>query len=357
MTQPRISKLRESLRQEGLDALIVSSIHNIRYLTSFSGSNALCVVKQKEADFLTDGRYAEQARDEVSRRFKRTITALGLYEGIAKQRLLHGCKKVGFESHYVSYAQYRTIKKLCPSVSFVPTMDLVERLALLKDVGEIASIQKAVDISDKVFGEVLSMIKPGMEERTVAAEISYLHKHFGAEGDSFETIVASGSRGSLPHARASSKRIQKGEMVTLDFGCVVNGYNSDITRTLAVGRASRRAREIHRVVLDAQTCAIDAARGGMSARELDAVARTQISRAGFGKYFIHSLGHGLGLHVHERPRISSLSKEHLQAGNVITIEPGVYIPNFGGVRIEDDILLTETGCRVLNSAPKELLIV
>lgn len=345
------------MRQEGLDALIVSSLHNVRYLTSFSGSNALCVVKQKDATFLTDGRYAEQSVDEVSRIFKLTITALGLYEGLAKQKLLHGCRRIGFESHYVSYAQYRTMKKLCPSFSFVPTTDVVERLAVLKDAEEIAAIQKAVDISDKVFGKVLAMIKPGMEERTVAAEISYLHKHFGAEGDSFETIVASGPRGSLPHARASSKRIRKGEMVTLDFGCVVDGYNSDITRTIAVGRASRRAREIYKVVLDAQSGAIDAARGGMSARELDAVARTQITRAGYGKYFIHSLGHGLGLHVHERPRISSLSKEHLQAGSVITIEPGVYIPDFGGVRIEDDILLTETGCRVLNSAPKELLIV
>ncbi len=345
------------MRQEGLDALIVSSLHNVRYLTSFSGSNALCVVKQKEAAFLTDGRYAEQIVGEVSRSFKRTITALGLYEGLAKQRFLRGSKKVGFESHYVSYAQYRTMKKLCPSVSFVPTTDIVERLAILKDADEIAAIQKAVDISDKVFGEVLTMIKPGMEERTVAAEISYLHKRFGAEGDSFETIVASGPRGSLPHARASSKRIQKAEMVTLDFGCVVDGYNSDITRTIAVGKASRRAREIYKVVLDAQSEAIDAARGGMSARDLDAVARKQITRAGFGKYFIHSLGHGLGLHVHERPRISSLSKEYLQAGSVITIEPGVYIPGFGGVRIEDDILLTETGCRVLNRAPKELLVV
>ena len=349
--------MRELLRQEDLDGLIVSSLHNVRYLSSFSGSNALCVVKQNDANFLTDGRYAEQSVDEVSRSFKRTITALGLYEGLAKQKLLHGCKRIGFESHYVSYAQYRTIKKLCPSVSFVPTTDIVERLAVLKDAGEIAAIQKAVNISDKVFGEVLSMIKPGMEERTVAAEISYLHKRYGAEGDSFETIVASGLRGSLPHARASSKRIRNGEMVTLDFGCVVDGYNSDITRTIAVGRASRRARAIYKVVLDAQSGAIDAARGGMSARELDAVARTQITKAGYGKYFIHSLGHGLGLHVHERPRVSSLSKEHLQAGSVITIEPGVYIPDFGGVRIEDDILLTETGCRVLNSAPKELLIV
>ena len=357
MSQQRLSKLRAVLRHEDLDALIVSSLHNIRYLTSFSGSNAVCVVKQKEATFLTDGRYAEQSVAEVSKHFKRSITVLGLYEGLAKQRLLQGYKRVGFESHFVSYAQYRTMKKLCPSVTFVPTTDIVERLMLLKDADEIAAIQKAVDISDKVFGEVLSLIKPGIEERAVAAEISYLHKHFGADGDSFETIVASGSRGSLPHARASSKRIRKGEMVTLDFGCVVDGYNSDITRTIAVGKASRRSREMYKVVLDAQQGAIDAARGGMSAKELDAVARNRISQAGFGKYFVHSLGHGLGLHVHERPRISALSKELLQAGSVVTIEPGVYIPDFGGVRIEDDVLLTETGCRVLNRAPKELLIV
>ena len=356
MTQPRITTLRQALQEKGLDALVVSSLHNIRYLSSFTGSNAICVINHDEAFFLTDGRYREQSRAEVSRSFKRSFITLDLYEGIAGGGFLRGCGKVGFESHFVSYAQYRTMKKLCPAISFVPTADLVERLALRKDATEIAAIRKAVHISDKVFDKVVSMVRPGIEERTIAAEISYLHKRYGAEGDAFEPIVASGQRGSIPHARATSKRIANGEMVTLDFGCTVDGYNSDITRTVAVGRASRRAREMYKAVLDAQRGAIDSARAGMRAQELDAVARERIRHAGFGKYFIHSLGHGLGLHVHERPRISALSTEELQAGSVVTIEPGVYISGFGGVRIEDDVLLTDTGCTVLNAAPKELLI-
>jgi Xaa-Pro aminopeptidase len=356
MKNERVAKLRQVLREEKLDALIVSSLHHIRYLTSFSGSNALCIVSRHEATFLTDVRYAEQSSDEV-KGFKRAATAFGLYEGIGKQHLLRGYRRVGFESHYVSYAQYRTLKRLHLSISFVPTTNIVERLTLVKQPEEITAIKKAVAISDKVFGEILPSIRSGVRELEIAGEISRLHKRFGAERDAFETIVASGARGSLPHARASSKRIKNGEMVTLDFGCTVQGYNSDITRTIAVGRASRRAKEIYQIVLDAQCGAIDEARGGMPVKDLDAVARNSIRRAGYGKYFIHSLGHGLGLQLHEHPRVSALSKETLMAGSVITIEPGVYVPGFGGVRIEDDVLLTETGCRVLNSAPKELLIV
>lgn len=356
MKNERVARLREALSEEKLDALIVSSLHHVRYLTSFSGSNALCLVSRHEAIFVTDVRYGEQSSEEV-KGFRRAVTALGLYEGVGKQNLLHRCRRVGFESHYVSYAQYRTLKRLHPSISFVPTTNIVERLTLIKVPEEIAAIKRAVEISDRVFTEVLPAIRPGVRELEIAGEISYLHKRFGAEHDAFETIVASGPRGSLPHARASSKRIRNGEMVTLDFGCTVDGYNSDITRTIAVGKASRRAREIYNVVLDAQRTAIDAAKGGMLVKDLDAVARNRIKDAGYGKYFIHSLGHGLGLQLHEHPRVSALSKERLQAGSVITIEPGVYIPDFGGVRIEDDVVVTETGSRVLNTAPKELLIV
>jgi Xaa-Pro aminopeptidase len=287
----------------------------------------------------------------------RVITRDGLYEAIPRHKLVRGCRTLGFESDHLTYAQYRLMKRLVSDVSFIPTRDLVEGISLVKDKEEIDHIKKAVRISDRVFHEIVKSIKPGVEELEVSAEISYLHKKFGAEKDAFEPIVASGERGSLPHARASRKKIENREMVTLDFGCTVKGYNSDLTRTVAVGSASARARRLYSVVLAAQKEAIESARAGMAAQDLDAVARNRIAKAGFGRYFIHSLGHGLGLQVHERPRVSSLSKEVLVEGSVITIEPGVYIPHFGGVRIEDDVLLTARGCEVLNRAPKQLMIV
>ena len=334
MTRRRIASLRERMQDQGLDALAVSSLHNIRYLTGFSGSNGLCVVTKGRAFLVTDTRYVAQSRMEV-KNCNRVITRDGLYEAIPRHRMLRGCRAVGFESDYVTYAQYRLMKRVVSGVSFVPTRDLVEGISLVKEEGEVESIREAVRISDRVFDEIIKSLKPGVEELEMSAEISYLHKTLGAEKDAFEPIVASGERGSLPHARASRKKIRNREMVTLDFGCTVKGYNSDLTRTVGVGSASDRARQLHAVVLEAQAEAIELARSGMAARDLDAVARNRIAKAGFGKYFIHSLGHGLGLQVHERPRVSSLSKEVLVEGSVITIEPGVYIPHFGGVRIED----------------------
>lgn len=356
MARQRIKKVRSALRDKGLDALIVSSLHNIRYLTGFTGTNALCIVRDHDAFFLTDSRYGLQSETEVAG-FKRNVTARGLFEGAARHGMLRGVAKVGFESHHITYAQYRQLKKLFPSVSLQPTADFIEQIAAVKDAEEVKTIRKAVTISDRVFAEILKNLRAGVRELDIAAEIAYLHRRFGAEKDAFEAIVASGVRGCLPHARASAKKIRRGEMVTLDFGCTVDGYNSDITRTVAVGSISRQKRRMYDLVLDAQREAIAAARGGMAAKDLDAVARKRIRTGGFGRYFIHSLGHGLGLHVHERPRVSSSSKDQLQAGSVITIEPGVYIPDVGGVRIEDDVLLTERGCEVLNRAPKELMIV
>jgi len=354
MTNFRVERIRRKLKERHLDALVISSLPHIRYLTKFSGSNALCIIKARDAHFITDPRYALQSSTEV-KGFGRTITATGLLEAAAKKNLLSGCRYAGFESHYVSYAQYRTMRKLFPRVSLTPMTELVEEGALVKDHGEIALMRRAIRISDRTFHDVLKLIRPGVREFEIAAEISYLQRKYGADRDAFDAIIASGKRGCLPHARPSRKRIKKGELVTLDFGCCVDGYNSDITRTIAVGRIPRRAREMYAVVLEAQLAAVDAAKGGMLGKELDGVARARIKSLGYGKYFTHGLGHGLGLLVHERPRLSAISKERLLAGSVVTIEPGVYIPGYGGVRIEDDVLLTPTGCRVLTRSPKELI--
>lgn len=357
MTRDRIARVQHELQKRGLDGMLVSSLHAIRYLTGFTGTHALLLLSSSTSTLLTDSRYAQQAKMEARGCKRVIVTRNGLYEEASRRRMLDKLARVGFEAQHVSYAQYRMLRTLFPGVSFASTRELVEDVMVVKDEEEINNLRRAAHISDRVFEKILDIIRPGITELEVAAEISYLHRTMGAERDAFDTIVASGTRSALPHARASLKRVRNGELLTLDFGCVVNGYNSDITRTIAVGRPARRARRMYEAVRAAQQEALESARGGMLARDLDAVARLRIARAGFGKLFHHSLGHGLGLHVHERPRVSRLSKERLMAGSVITIEPGIYLPDFGGVRIEDDVVLRENGCEVLNSAPKDFIVV
>jgi Xaa-Pro aminopeptidase len=355
MTDARIAGLRARMREHALDALLVTSLANIRYLTGFSGSHALAVVTAKDAYFISDSRYALQSAHEV-RRFRRIIGRLGLLDDAAAAKTLRGCRAAGFESDSLTYAHYRSLRKLFPGVAFRPTSGFVESLTLVKDTQEIACIEKAAAISDGVFRDVLKSLRPGVTELDIAAEISWLNRRGGAESDAFDVIVASGPRGAFPHARPTARKIRKGEFVLLDFGSTVRGYSSDLTRTVALGGAPRRLRVAYRAVLEANESATAAARGGMTARGLDAVARGCIRRHGFGRYFTHSLGHGLGLRVHERPRVSALSRDVLETGSVITIEPGIYIPGSGGVRIEDDVLLGEGGCRVLTRSPRELIV-
>jgi Xaa-Pro aminopeptidase len=352
----RLQEVRRHLEKARLDALVVSHLPHIRYLTGFSGSNGLCVVSRNRQFVLTDNRYRDQIRDEVEG-FRIHIARANIFEAAQKHGVLKGARRVGFEAQHISVSAFRTLQKLFPKISFVPTHSVVEAIAAVKDEGEIDSIRRAVAITDRVFGRILEILKPGVMEMDIAAEIGYWHKKFGAEGDGFEPIVASGARGALPHARPTMKKIKKGEFVTLDLGCRVNGYHSDLTRTVAVGKPGEKARTIYRVVLEAQSRAIEAARAGAKNRLLDNVARRHIRRSGFGPYFSHSLGHGLGIEIHEPLRLSALSMDILQAGNVVTVEPGIYIPGFGGVRIEDDIVIREHDCEVLNTAPKELLVV
>ncbi len=356
MTQRRIARVRVAMRNHRLDALLVSSLNHIRFLSGFSGSHALLVLRRNAAFFVTDGRYLLQSRAEV-RHCRRVIAKSSLLEEVAGQRMLLRAKRVGVETGSMTVAQYRNLRKLFRGSTFVPADEIVDDIATVKDAEEVANIRRAAAISDAVFMEILDVIRPGVKERDIAAEISYRQKRRGGERDAFEPIVASGERGALPHAGATARKLRTGDMVTLDFGCSHHGYHSDLTRTVFVGRASRRNRELYGVVLGAQLEAIRAARGGMLAKDLDRVARMYIAGQGYGRFFPHSLGHGLGLEVHERPRISARSTDRLAAGNVITIEPGVYIGGVGGVRIEDDVLVTTNGCEVLTTAPKELMIV
>lgn len=351
----RIKKIREKLQERDLDGLLITHLPNVRYLTGFSGTNGLCLMGSHQAYFLTDFRYEHQSHEEV-KGMRIAIAKNSLFEELEKKKLLRGMRRVGVEGNYLPYAEYQKLKTTFKRVRFIPQADLVESISAIKDEREIELITKAARISDRVFQEVLELLRPGIREVEISAEISYLHKTSGGERDAFETIVASGPRGALPHGVASEKKIRKGEFVTLDFGCVYRGYCCDITRTVAVGEPGRRLREVYRVVYNAQVNAIEAAKAGVVAKDLDKVARGYISKKGFGKYFGHSLGHGIGLQIHEPPRISSQSNYKLQQGNVITIEPGIYLPGIGGVRIEDDVVVMNGKSLVLNKAPKELII-
>jgi Xaa-Pro aminopeptidase len=355
MTDARIAGLRARMSEHALDALFVTSLADIRYLTGFSGSNALVVITAGNAFFVSDSRYALQSAREV-KKFRRLIGSLGLFEDAAAAKTLRGCRVAGFESDSLTYAQYRSLRRLFPGVRFRPTSGIVAGLALVKDRQEVACIEAAAAISDGVFHDILKSLRPGVTELEIAAEISWLNRRRGAESDAFDVIVASGPRGALPHARPTARKIRKGEFILLDFGSTIRGYSSDLTRTVALGTVPRRLREAYGAVLEANETAAASARGGITASGLDAVARGCIRRRGFGRYFTHSLGHGLGLRVHERPRVSALSREVLQTGSVITIEPGIYIPGSGGVRIEDDVLLGDRGCRVLTRSPRELIV-
>jgi Xaa-Pro aminopeptidase len=354
----RVDRLRARFPALGVDAFLVTFLPHLRYLCGFSGSAGAGFVTSRGLHFFTDGRYAEQIRKEVGGGWKHHVSpgSGSLFQLIRDSGVVRSGARVGFDGNTLLYQEFRTLKKLVPGSRVLPKADVIEPIAAVKDESEIRAIKKAVEITDRTFNDVLPMIKPGVRESDLAAEISWLQRTHGAEKDAFDTIAASGPRSALPHGHASSKKIAKGELLTLDFGCVVDGYHSDMTRTVGVGRLPAEAKKIYALVLEAQAAAVDAARAGMKTKDLDATARAIIGTAGHGNHFQHSLGHGIGLQIHEAPRISVQSRAVLEAGNVVTIEPGVYIPGLGGVRIEDDVVIGENGCRVLTRSPKELVI-
>ena len=355
MNAQRIATVRKHLNALRLDALLVTALPQIRYLTGFSGSHACCILTAQKQFLFTDGRYKVQVKEEV-RGFRTFITPKSLFEEMKTRNVLPKKGRIGYNPSVLHVTEFENLKSFFPHLRFVKTRNVVQSLSAVKDDQEIELIRKAVAISDEVFKALLPVLKDGVSELDIAAEIVYQHRRRGAEADAFEPIVASGVRGALPHARATAKKIQRGDLVTLDFGCRVAGYHSDLTRTVAVGTPSERCRSIYEAVRKSQQLALDAARNGMKAKDLDAVARRSIKASGYAKYFPHSLGHGLGLEVHELPRVSALSTDILQTGNVVTIEPGIYVPGVGGVRIEDDVVIRDHHAEVLSTSPKELMI-
>ncbi len=355
MPNSRIEKVRGMLNELSLDAFLVSHIPNIRYLSGFSGSSATVVIGKNKNYFITDFRYKQQSSGQV-KGFE-IIISNNSSDELKKIFETAGCRKVAFESGHVMFNTIESYRKTFGEIEFVPVLDGIEKLTMKKSPEEIEKIKKAIEITDKTFSRMLEFIKPGMTELEVSAEITYTQKKLGASKDSFDPIVASGWRGALPHGIASEKIIQTGEMVTLDFGCVYEGFCSDLTRTIAVGEPSEEMKKIYKIVLDAQLKAIDAAKTGISSKALDSIARDTISNAGYGDKFGHGLGHGLGIEVHEMPGLNQRTDITLNESTVVTIEPGIYVEGLGGVRIEDDILISNGGCEVLNKSLKELIII
>jgi Xaa-Pro aminopeptidase len=352
----RIDALRSTFNMRKLDAFITSSPASLRYLCGYSGSNGLLIITAETSWFFTDFRYQESMQTEVHAEKK--FTGKGsLLQSAVKRNLFAGLRSLGFEKEHLTVTGLENIRSMLTGKRIVLTSGVVEQLRSVKDESEIATLKKAFDISDRVFQKVLGIIRPGLTELEISAEISYLHKKYGAENDSFDVIAASGVRGSLPHGTATEKRIAKNEFITLDFGCLVHGYHSDMTRTICVGRPTAEMKKVYAIVLEAQQRGCDAVKEGVAARKIDSVSRRYIASYGYGKYFGHSLGHGVGLDIHELPRIAPKSREILNSGNVITIEPGIYLPQQFGIRIEDTVVVRKEGCEVLTGSPKELIII
>ena len=350
----RVAALRELLTENKLDGVIVYSSENRRYLSGFTGSTGFVVIGKGNMDFVTDFRYKEQAGTQC-KGYNVVIHNNNLMGKLVESIKNSKIKRLGIEEDFMTVGFFEEIKKALPGIEMLPARSIFAKLRIKKDETEIENIRKAAAIADCGFKHLLSFIKLGMSEMEVASELEYYMKKKGASGLSFDTIAASRIRASLPHGIASEKIIEKDEFLTLDFGCVYNGYCSDMTRTVFIGKATEKHRKIYEVVLKAQIEALKAIKPGVTGKYVDKVARDIISNEGYGEYFGHGLGHGVGLAVHEDPRLSMLGENILEAGMIVTDEPGIYIPGFGGVRIEDLVLVTENGAESLSKSPKELI--
>jgi Xaa-Pro aminopeptidase len=351
----RLERLRQTLSERRASSLLVTHPPNIFYICGFTGSAGVLLVHSSSATLFTDSRYALQAREEV-RGVRVRITRGSLLSAAGDElRRRHGVR-VAYSPGQLSVMQEKAIESASgPRMHWVESENAIEELRAVKDAGEIGIMRESARLISEVFEELLEFIRPGVLENDLAAEAEYRMRRKGASGAAFETIVASGVRGAWPHARPSSKPLGKNELVVLDAGAILRGYCSDMTRTVHLGRASQRIRRWYRAVVEAQEAARDAVCDGMRAEQVDAVARRVLGGFGLGRHFTHSTGHGLGLEVHEMPRLGRGQKTVLRAGNVITLEPGVYVEGVGGVRVEDDVLVLPRGAETLTTATRDFL--
>ena len=352
MIQRRLSALRSLLSAHRLDAVVVTKEVNLHYFSGFRGDDTTLVITQDKAFIVTDSRYTEQAKQQAPE-FTLVEQKDGLLKKTAEVLAEEDAKAIGFEGNAMIFDTYAKLRELLKGRTFETPLCL-DTLRQIKDEGEIAMIRKACEIADAAFDDVIHYMKAGMTEIDVAAHMESFMRAHGSEGPSFTTIMASGVRGALPHGVATDKVIEDGEFVTMDYGAIYGGYHSDITRTVVIGKPSDRQRELYDAVLEAQKYALTLIRPGASGKDVDAKVRAKLQEHDLG--FGHGLGHCVGLEIHEEPRLSPKSTcESLQPGIVITDEPGVYIPGFGGLRIEDTVLVTPDGCEPLTKADKNLV--
>lgn len=350
----KLNKVRNSFQEAGIDGLLITSPYNRRYISNFTGSSGVVLIGLNDAKFITDFRYIEQATKQCEG-FEIVKHTGSIPDEVAEQVKVMGIKKLGFEQEHVTFSSYKAYGDAIQG-ELIPVSGIIEKIRLIKTHSEIKILKEAADIADAAYKHILDFIRPGITELDVSNELEFFMRSAGATSSSFDTIVASGYRSALPHGVASDKVIEKGDFVTLDYGAYYKGYVSDITRTVAVGEPDKKLEEIYHIVYEAQRLGMEGIKPGMSGKEADALTRDYIAEKGYGEYFGHSTGHGIGLEVHEGPALSFKSDIILEPGMVVTCEPGIYIPGLGGVRIEDDTLITEDGNETLTHSTKELII-
>ena len=354
MNKIRADKARQILEKHGLDAMLFTAMSNIRYLTGFTGSDGALIMTAEEACFMSDSRYVTQAREQITCDFIEYQQKIsGIVDYLNREV---GSGKVGVEGDTLTVGLFRDLQARCSDKISLHPLEDSSHIRAIKDSDELAKIEKAAEISNTAFLSIIEKVQPGIKESEVALELEIACRRSGSEDKAFDFIVASGIRGALPHGVASGKIIDQGDLVTIDFGSCYQGYFSDETVNLAVGPICSEMHKIHDIVLKAHDLAIKSIKPGKKLREIDKVARDFIADKGYGGYFGHGLGHGVGLDVHEWPRVSPHSDGVAEPGMVFTVEPGIYIPGSGGARVEDIVVVTDDGCRCLTGLPKELRI-
>jgi Xaa-Pro aminopeptidase len=352
----RADRLTELLPAERVDLLLVTALPNVRYMTGYTGSNGLALVGPQTRVFVTDFRYVEQAAVEVDGSYDRKRDQLEMFDALADS-LPPGEVRLGFDDASVSVRQHARLRELLPErVELIGAGGLVERLRAIKEPEEVQRMRVAAAAADAALQKLLGQGLAGRTERELAIALELAMREHGAQRPSFESIVAAGPHGALPHATPRDAEVGRDQLVVIDWGAEVDGYCSDCTRTVATGEPGEEAREVYQLVLEAQLAGLAAIRAGAGAREVDGVARAVIEAGGHGEHFGHGLGHGVGSEIHEAPRLSMRSEDTLQGGNVVTVEPGVYLPGRFGVRIEDLVVVTDQGCEILTSLDKALLV-
>ena len=350
----RQQDLRKVLDERGLDGMLITNLTNVRYISGFTGSAASCLITPEGQYFITDGRYIEQSKAQV-KGFERFIDMNSHLSQIKDNNLNPNGFKLAFEGDHMSYALYENMISMFPNTKWENSSMILEDLAAVKDDHELECIRTAVEVTDKVYEEILPMLRPGFTEKQVANTMVSKYREY-AEGEAYSPIVATGPNGALPHAIPTDREFQNGDFIVIDAAAKYGGYHADMTRTPVVGEATEKHKEVYSIVKEAQQRGCDIAKAGVPCKKVDAATRDYIGEMGYGEYYTHGTGHGLGLEIHTSPRFSPQSKQVLEVNNVMTIEPGIYLAGWGGVRIEDDVIIGEDDCEILNQTTKDLVV-